>query len=143
MVKSISTENHQYDEYFLLHSTVPCETDMQKKIQIINGNDETTFQANTAIAHCTSADAKMSKVFAETICRSVNGLQDYCHKTKVIVCSALPYCDPEFNNFIYILLTKSNFFKKPTLGNLRISLENMREHALLNKFTKFTMPKTG
>ena len=77
MVNSILTENDQYNECFLLHSTVPCEYDLQDKIQILNGNDETIFQANTAIAHCVSADAKMSKGFAETICCRVNGLQEY------------------------------------------------------------------
>ena len=80
MVNSILTGNDQYNEWFLLHSTVTCEPDLQDKIQILNGNDETTFQANTAITHCISADAKMSKGFAETICRKVNGLQEYCHK---------------------------------------------------------------
>ena len=77
MVISILSENDQYNECFLLHSTVPCEPDMQDKIQILNGNDETLFQDNTAIVHCISADAKMSEGFAETICRRVNGLQEH------------------------------------------------------------------
>ena len=76
MVNSISTENGQYNECFLVHSTDPCEPDLQDRIQILNGNDETIFQANTAIAHCISADAKMSKEVAETICRGVHGLQE-------------------------------------------------------------------
>ena len=61
MVNSIFTENDQNDECFLFHSRVPCEPDMPDKIQILNGNDETIFQAVTVIAHCISADAKMSK----------------------------------------------------------------------------------
>ena len=77
MVNSILTENDQYNECFLLHSTVPCETDLQDKVQILNGNDETIFQTNTAIAHCISVDAKLSRRFAKTICRRVNGLQEY------------------------------------------------------------------
>ena len=75
---------------FLFHSTVPCEPYMQDKILILNGNDETFFQANTTIAHCISADAKMSEDYAETNCRTVNGLQERCRKTKAIVGSALP-----------------------------------------------------
>ena len=143
MVNSILTENDQYNKCFLLHSTVPCEPDMQDKIQRLNGNDETIFQANTAIAHCISADAKMSKGFAETICRRVNGLHEFCRRAKTSVGSALLYWDPGSNNFIYNLVTKSRFFEKPTLDNLRISLENMRRHALLNNITKFSMPKIG
>ena len=84
---------------------------MQDKLQVLNGNDETIFQANTAIAHCISADAKISKGFAETFCRRVNGLQEYCRKTKAIVGSFLAYWDLESNNFIYNLVTKSNFSK--------------------------------
>ena len=106
MVNSILTENDQYNECFLLHSTVPCEPDLQDKIQILNGNDEAFFQANTAIAHCISADAKMSKGFAETICRRVNGPQEYRRKTKPTVGAIIPYWAPESNNFIYNLVTK-------------------------------------
>ena len=143
MVNSLLTENDQYNECFLLHSTVPCEPDQRVKVLILNGNDETIFQANTAIAHCISADAKMSKGFAETICHRVNGPQEYCRKTKPTVGSIIPYWDPESNNFIYNLVTKPKFFEKPTLDNLRISLENMRGHALLKNITKISMPKIG
>ena len=143
MFNSILTENDQYNECFLLHSTVPCEPDLQDKIQILNGNNERIFEANTAIAHCISADAKISKGFAETICRGVNGLQKYCGRAKTTVGSALPYWHPESNNFINNLVTKSEFFEKPTLDNLRISLENMRGHALLNNITKILLPKIG
>ena len=143
MVSLILTENDQYNECFLLYSTVPCEPDLQDKIQILNGNNKTIFQANTAIAYCISAEAKMSKRFAETNCRRVNGRQDFCRRAKTTVGSALPYWDPESNNFIYNLVTKSKFFEKPTLDNLRISLENMRGHALLNNVTKISMPKIG
>ena len=142
MVNSILSENDQYNECFL-QSTVPCEPDMLEKIQILNGNDETTFQGNTVIAHCISADSKMSKRFAETSCRKVNGIQEYCQKAKAIVGSAVPYWDPESNNFFYNLVTKSKFFEKPTLDTLRISLENVRGHALLNNLTKIKMAEIG
>ena len=85
----------------------------------------------------------MSEGFAETICRKVNGLHEYCRRAKATVGSALPYWNPESNNFIYNLVTKSNFYEKPTLDNLQISLENMRGHALLNIVTKISMPKIG
>ena len=143
MVNTILTENDQNNECFLLQATVPCETDLRDKIQILNGNDETIFQANTAIAHCLSADAKMSKGFAETIRSKVNGLPEYCRKTTPTVGSIILYWDPESNNFIYNLVTKSKFYEKPTLDNLRISLENMRGHALLNNITTISIPKIG
>ena len=143
MVNSILTENDQYNESFLIHARVPCEPDLQDKIQILNGNNEIIFRANTVVAHCISTDAKMSKGFAETICRKVNGLQEYYRKTKPTVSSIIPYWDAESNNFIYNLVSKSKFLEKPTLDNLRISLKNMRRHALLNNITKISMPKIG
>ena len=86
----------------------------------MNGNDETIFQAITAVAHCISADAKVSKRFVKTICRGVNGLQEYCRKAKAVIRTALPYWDPKSNNFIYNLVTKLKIFEKPTFDNLRI-----------------------
>ena len=85
----------------------------------------------------------MSKGFAETIFRRVNGLQEFCRRYKTTVGSALPYWDPESNNFTYNLVTKSKFFEKPTLDNLPISLENVRGHALLNNMNTISMPKVG
>ena len=85
----------------------------------------------------------MSKGFAKTYCRRVHGLQDYCQKTKLIVGSFIPYWDPESNKFIYNLVTKSKFYEKPTLDNLRTPLETMRGHVLLNNITKISMPKIG
>ena len=90
MVNSILTEDDQYNECFFFHSTVPYESDLQYKIQILIGNDETVFEANAAIAHCTSADTKMSKGFAETISCEVNGIQEFCQKAKTTIGSALP-----------------------------------------------------
>ena len=140
MVISILTENDKYDECFLLPSTIPCEPDMQDKMQLLNGNDETIFQT---IAHCIWADAKMIRGFAGKVCCGVSGHQEYCRKAKATVGSALPYWDPESNNFIYNLVTKSKLFEEPTLNNLRISPENLRWHALLNNVTKISMPKIG
>ena len=82
MVNSILTEIDQYNEGFLLHSTVPCEPDMQDQIHILKGNDESIFQANTTIGHCISADAKMSKGFAETLCLRVFAFRITVEKPK-------------------------------------------------------------
>ena len=143
MVDCILSENDQYNECFLLHSTLPHEPDFRDGIRIINGNDDTIFENQTAVAHCISADAKMSKGFAETISNHISGLQEYCYKSKAFVGSVIPFWDNDANRFIYNLVTKNKFFEKPTLENLRISLENMRGHALLNNVQIITMPKIG
>ena len=74
MVYCILSENDQYNECFL-HSTLPHEPDFRDALRIINGNDDTIFETQTAIAHCISSDAKMSRGFAKTISNHINGLQ--------------------------------------------------------------------
>ena len=143
MVDCMLSENDQYIECFLLNSTLPHEPDFRDGIRIIDGNDDTIFENQTAIAHCISADAKMSKGFAETISNHINGLQEYCYKSKAFVGSVIPFWDNDTNRFVYNLVTKNKFFEKPTLENLRISLENMRGQALLNNVQIITMPKIG
>ena len=130
MVDCILSGNDQYNECFPLHSTLPHEPDFRDGIRIINGNDDTIFENQTAIAHCISADAKMSKGFAETISNHINGLQENCYRSKVFVGSVIPSWDNDANRFIYNLVTKKNkFFEKPTLENLRTSLENERSRS--------------
>ena len=85
MVDCILSGNDQYNECFLLHSTLPHEPDFRDGIRLINGTDNTLFENQTAIAHCISADAKMSKEFAGTIINHINGLHEYCYKSKVFV----------------------------------------------------------
>ena len=100
MVDCILSENDQYNECFLLHSTLPHEPDFRDGIRIINGNDDTIFENQKAIGHCISADAKMSKGFAETISNHINGLQEYCYKSKAFVGSVIPFWDTDANRFI-------------------------------------------
>ena len=90
-----------------------------------------------------TADAKMSKGFAETITNHINGLQDYCYKSNVFVGLVIPFWDNDAKSFIYNLVTKNKFIENPTLDNFRISLENMRGHALRNNVHIITMSKIG
>ena len=85
IVNCILSENDQYNECFLLQSTLPHETDFQYGIRIINGNDDTFCECQTAIAHCISADAKLSEGFAETITNNINELQKYCYNQKILL----------------------------------------------------------
>ena len=76
MVDCILSENDQYNECFLLHLTLPHKADFKDGIRFINGNDDSLFEIETAIAHCISAYAKMSKEFAVTITNHIDGLQE-------------------------------------------------------------------
>ena len=49
MVDCILSEKDQYNECFLLHSTLPHEPDFRDGIRINNGNDDTILKSN---GHC-------------------------------------------------------------------------------------------
>ena len=50
MVDRILSENDQYNECFLLHSTLPHETDFKDGIRFIYGNDD-TIKPSLPIGH--------------------------------------------------------------------------------------------
>ena len=141
MVDCILSEIDQYSEWFLLHSTLPHEADFKDGIRVTHENDDTIFENQTVFAHCISA--KMRKGLAETITNHINGLQEYCCKSKNFVGSVIPFWDNDSIRFIYNLDMKNKFFAKPTPDDLRTSPENMRGHALLNNVHIMTMPKIG
>ena len=133
------------DEEDMDQSTVPCEQEPEEssKIEIINGNAETIFEMDTAIAHCISADAKMGKGFAKQICERMSSLQEYCRGSNSFVGSVIPYKDNNSNRLVYNLVTKWKFYEKPTLQTVQQSLKNMRSHAQLNNISAIVMPKIG
>ena len=143
MVDCILSENDQYIECFLPHSTLPHEADFKDGIRFIYGNDDTVFEIESAFYHCISADAKMSKGFAEIIINHIIGLQEYCYKSKAFDGSVIPFWDNDSNRFIYNLVTNNKFIEKPTLKTLRTSLEKRRGHALLNNVHIITLSKIG
>ena len=98
-----------------------------------NGN---LFESKDSLAHCISADFKMSAGIARSFKRK------------------FPYDFPESTNsplfvqklddrFIYHLVTKKRFFQKPTYDSLRTSLEAMTNHANKYNVTQISMPKAG
>ena len=90
-----------------------------------NGN---LFESKDSLAHCVASDYKRSARIARSFKRKI------------------PYSFPESTNstlfvqqiddlFICHLVTKKRFFKKPTYGSLRQSLEAMTNHANKHKVT--------
>ena len=98
-----------------------------------NGN---LFESKDSLALCISLDFKLSAGIARSFKRK------------------FPYNFPESTNFplfvqqvedrfIYHLVTKKHFFRKPTYDSLRQSLEAMTNHAIKHKVTQISMPKAG
>jgi O-acetyl-ADP-ribose deacetylase (regulator of RNase III) len=47
------------------------------------------------------------------------------------------------NRFVYYLITKENYWNKPTYNDLRATLIEMKNHALSNNVKAISMPRLG
>lgn len=102
------------------------------------------------LAHCISADFGMGK----GIVVEFNKRFDLKNKLKKKYSSFVDkwdYCEPISDNTafcilesrVFNLITKRNYWLKPTYGTLRTSLELMKDIALDKNITKIAMPVIG
>ena len=61
---AIISTDERYNDCFLLHSTVPVHS-RDGFLKVIQGTEDSILQQPNAIGHCISADAPMSKSFAD------------------------------------------------------------------------------
>ena len=64
LINSNLSTNEQYNDCFLLHSIISSQSH-DEILQIINGNSNSTHEQPNSIGHCISAEAQMSKRFAQ------------------------------------------------------------------------------
>jgi len=91
-----------------------------------------------SIAHCISADLKMSKGLAAQIKNKFGDASGQLDKLKPMVGEAIPINIG--NRTIYYLITKQKYFLKPTYDNIRTALQNLKK--TMNKLHdyKITIP---
>ena len=142
LAKGIITTDDKNNDCFLLHSTIPAQSP-DDFLQTIHGTEDSILQQPHSIGHCISADAKMSKGFAELLSQQIPGLRDTCRRTKFLSGQTLPFWDRVGNRYIYNLVTKAKFFEKPNLPTLFLTLEEMKSHARLYGISTIAIPKTG
>ena len=108
-------------------------TYQDKGIDETNKKDETVIEKfgnifdcpkTYSLAHCISADARMSKGISLDFMRNTD---DILKQNKMPGEAAAIY---HKGRYIYHLVTKKHFYYKPTYGNLRKSLEDMLMHAI-------------
>ena len=132
----------RYNDCFLLHSTIPSQSG-DEFLQIVYGNENSIIQQPISIGHCISADAKMSKGFADFLSHKLPGLRPTCKKAKLFVGQVFPFWDSTSRRYIYNLVTKQRFFDKPDLSTLLTTLEAMKFHAAMHGVTTIAIPKKG
>ena len=139
---AIITTDDKYNDCFLLHSTIPAQSP-DDCLQIIHGTEDSILQQPHSIGHCISADAKMSKGFAEQLSQQITGLRDTCRRTKLSSGQTFPFWDPAGTRYIYNLVKKTRFSEKPNLPTLSLTLQEMKYHARLYGISTIAIRKIG
>ena len=142
LANATTTKDDKYNDCFLLHSTIPAKSP-DDCLQIIHGTEDSILQQPHSIGHCFSADAKMSKGFADFPSQGTPGHRDACRRTKLLTGQIFPLWDQTGNRYVYNLVTKTKYSEKPNLGTLSLTLEEMKSHARLYGFSTIAIPKTG
>ena len=110
LTNAIMTTDDKYNDCFLLHSTIPAQSP-DHCLQTIHGTEDSILQQPHSIGHCISADAKMSKGFADLLSQRFPGLRDTCRRTKLLSGQTFPFWDRVGNRYIYNLVTKTKCFE--------------------------------
>ena len=139
---TIISTDERYNDCFLLHSTVPAQSS-DEFLNIIYGTEDSIFYQPNSIGHCISADARMSKGFADFLSHRIPGLRSTCRKAKLFMGQVFPFCDSTGKRYIYNLVTKERFCDKPNLPTLSKTLEAMKIHASMNGVSTIAIPKLG
>ena len=92
MTNAKMTTDDKYNDCFRSHSTIPAQSP-DDCLQIIHGIEDSKLQQSHSIGHCISADAKMSKGFADLLSQRIPGLRDTCRRTKLFSGQTFPFWD--------------------------------------------------
>ncbi len=99
-----------------------------------------TSPENVSLAHCVSQDLKMGAGIALIFKKKFGMVQQLLSlKEKVGGVAILE----DNHRFIYYLITKERYFKKPNYANLKASLIEMRNHMMDNDISELNIPRIG
>ena len=83
LTNAIPSTNEQYNDCFLLHSTIPSQLP-DEFLQLVYGNKNSIFEKPNSIGHCISADARMSKSFAQFLSERIPRLSRTCRRANLL-----------------------------------------------------------
>eukprot|EP01114_Cavostelium_apophysatum_P018679 TRINITY_DN5840_c0_g1_i1.p1 TRINITY_DN5840_c0_g1~~TRINITY_DN5840_c0_g1_i1.p1 ORF type:complete len:230 (+),score=54.06 TRINITY_DN5840_c0_g1_i1:98-787(+) len=96
--------------------------------------------ASTSLAHCISMDVRMGKGIALEFKKRFSRIDELKSQHKRIGEVAILHVG---KRFIYYLITKENYWNKPSYDDLERSLVAMRDHCVANKVSTLAMPRIG
>ena len=135
---AILNENEEYNDCFLLHSTIPSQ-DMNDCIRIEGGNSTTILSRPDSIMIFVPADLKPAKGFSKEILTNIPLLKESCAKQKPLKGDTIPYWDMNLKRFIYVLITKAKSKDKIDPQILVQTLETLKAHAKMNCIKTISM----
>ena len=108
LTNSIISTDEQNNDSFLLLSTVAAQSS-DDFLQIIYGTENSILQQPNSIGHCISADAWMSKGFADFLSHKISGVRSRCRRAKLFKGQVYPFWDLTEKRYLYNLVTKELF----------------------------------
>ena len=142
LTNSILSTNEEYNDCFLLHSTIPSQLP-DEFLQIVYGNENSILQQPISIGHCISADAQMSKGFAQYSSERVPRLRRTCRRANLLKDQVLPFWHSSSRRYVFNLVTREKYSDKPDLQTLATTLQNMQAHATMHGISAIAIPKLG
>ena len=124
LMNAIIPTDERYNDCFFLNSTVPAQGS-DDFLQIIYGKKNSILQEPNSIAHCISADARMSKGFVDFLSHRISGQRSTCRKTRLFMVQVYPFWGSTGKRYIYNLVTTEWFCDEPNLSTLSKTLEAM------------------
>ena len=99
------------------------------------------FDSKDNIAHCVSADFKMSAGISRRFKRKFP--TKYPTNLDQSYTPLWPQWLPETRRYLFHLVTKQKYFNQPTYSTLRASLERTRTHAEIKSISRISLPYIG
>ena len=142
LTNAIISTDERYNDCFLLHSSAPAQSS-DDLLRIVYGTEDSILQQPNSTGHCISADARMSKEFADFLSHRIPGLRPICRKARLFMGQVYPFWDSTGKHYIYNLVNKERFCDKTNLTTLSKTLEARKIHASKNGVSTIAIPKLG
>ena len=142
LTKAILSTNEQYNDCFLLNSTIPSQLP-DEFLQIVYGNENSILQQPNSIGHCISADAQMSKGFAQFLSERIPRLRRTFRRVNLLKDQVFPFWDSSSRRYMYNLVTKGKCSEKLDLKTLDTTLQGIQSHAAMHGVSTIAIPKIG
>ena len=141
MIAILST-NKQYNDCFLLHSTIPSQSH-DEFLQIVYCNGNSILEQPNSVRHCISADAQTSNGVGQFWSEGVPRVRGTCRRANLFKDQVFPFWDSSSRRYIYNLVTKEKYSDKPELETLGTTLQNIPAHARRRGVSTIAIPKIG